>query len=79
MLVCDLDLKTTNNTTEQNDNQHSRMMSRCKDHKYDENTPYNNANYGTRVVLQDLVHVTDWLPTLLYAAGLGQDQLEKEG
>ena len=55
------------------------MMSRCKDHKCDENTPYNNANYGTRVVLQDLVHVTDWLPTLLYAAGLGPEQLEEEG
>jgi len=33
----------------------------------------------TGVVLDDLVHVTDWLPTLLNAAGVSQEELDQEG
>ena len=33
----------------------------------------------SRVVLNDLVHVTDWLPTLLKAAGVSQEELDQEG
>ena len=33
----------------------------------------------SRVVLENLVHVTDWLPTLLTAAGVSQEELDQEG